>query len=257
MNHRFFVLCIVMFSLMVPFRASAQSIDDLNSEANALWEKRDNFHSALKAMILYEKIASSDLQDIESRIKIARSALWLFEQFPAKNKITTKKEVIAIIARGIKACEQVIQIEPKNAGAWHWLIFLSSAKNYHESLFDWNFFLAIKGSIYIAHSDLTYNYGGLYRYWGHIMLNVPKIIARLLDFSTDKIIWLFNESLKIEPNYLPTKKLLGECYLKNKDKIKAKQILEEILKADPDALKNYSHENRLAQKRARELLNEL
>ncbi len=253
----FFALLTCLFFSILAFTASASTTDELYSQANSLWEKRDNYENVVQALDLFEKIAAQNPNDTEIRILMGRASFWLFQLHLGEKKKIKVKKITKMLERGITACEQVLEKESNNVGARYWLMMTNGAKNYHENMFDWDLYLAIQATIYIAKGNVNYNNGGIYRYWGNIMYRAPKIIGRLLSFSTDKTIWLYLESLKTEPKFLSTRVALAECYIKNDEEPKARQELENVLKTNPEVLPEYGPENRLAQKNARKILADL
>lgn len=110
----------------------------------------------------------------------------------------------------------------------------------------------IKATVdHVKSLDDTYFYAGPYRYLG----GYEAQTAGLAGGSLEKSEVYFKEAVAKAPNYLGTKVLWAD-YLctKKRDKATFKQLLDEVLAADPAADPDLEAENKLEQQKAKKLL---
>ncbi len=254
MNRSLFISLITIVLIAVSGTANAQPLDDLRSQADEVWAKRDSLEKAQKAVDLFEQIAKQDPDDIEARVMLARATYWVAEQEPEQIK---EKQILEILMRGINACNQVLAKDPDHVGARYWLMRNMAAKNTLESIFDFDLNLAVVGTIYISKGDVNYHFGGVYRYWGEVIYTIPGLLGKFFNFTIENEIWLLKQSVDLDPRFLKARYLLARSYVKKKDEDRARIELNKIIKASPDDLPGYEPENRFYQKLAREMLEDL
>jgi len=102
--------------------------------------------------------------------------------------------------------------------------------------------------------DPNYNYAGGYRFFGGYYALVPAITG---DQDPDKAKEMFDKCLEIAPEYLETKVLYAEAYCahaKIADRELFKKLLNEVLDFDLESKPELRPENKIAQGKARKLL---
>ncbi len=244
---------VLLLAILLSATVSADT-SDLRSRADEYWAGRDSLDNTLKAIELYEKAVQQDPGDRDVRIRLARAVYWVAEQEPEE---LNSKERIKLLKKGLKGLDKILEKNPHDAEAKYWQMRTTAAKNTLESIFDFNLTMAITGTIDVAKGDVNIHHGGLYRYWGEIFWTIPGLLGKFFHFTVEDEVWLFEQALAVEPDFLKTRYMLARSYVKKKDKDRARRELEKVISADPAALAGYEPENRFYQKLAKQMLEDL
>jgi tetratricopeptide (TPR) repeat protein len=243
-------LCVAIVLLPAAGRAGG-----LKDKADAAWAARDDVKQTLLAFELYEQLAKQNPNDFESRIRMARAAYWAMEELEAD---LSKNEKIDMYDRAIRACNEVIEKDPENVAAWHWLIWDMGALTLVKGVFSgWNLREGIVGTIMVAKNDVEFHHGSVYLYWGRVVYETPGLMAKFLHFADEDSLWLYGKAIEIEPDYLRAHIFMAETYEKLGRKEEAKKEYRFCVDLPEDALPGMEPENRLYKKLAAERLKDL
>jgi len=238
--------------LLAPF--SGDAADDLLARADAAWAGRDNKAQTLIAIQLYEQYAAKNPADAAVRIKLAHATCWAFEQDPEMGK----DKIIALMEKGIKACNEVLAKNEDDPGANYWLMWNMAGKTLMKGVFSgFAFKEALVATIMVSKSDVGYEYGGVYCYWALVINSLPALLGRFFHFSNDDAIWLYQRAIKIEPRYLRNHFFLGAANQLGGKKDLARKEYQFCVSQPDDALPAAVPENRLYQRLAQEAINNL
>ena len=243
--------------VLFPFLLLGQDFETLVKKGDEYFEKRDRIESCLKAIKFYQKATRLKPEDNEIRLKLARLTHWTAGELGLETM--DKNQRVEIFKIGAKACEEILAREPRNPYAHFWRMWNLAGETIAEGIFrgGYSFKEAIVGTIFAGNGDLDYFYGGIYRYWARVIYEIPGLLGRFFHFTPRDSVWLYQQALKVEPNFLMTRFWLAETYLKMKQKDKAIKELEYIVKTPSDILPEVEIENRFYQEQARKLLEKL
>lgn len=235
----------------------AGEFEELVQKGDAYFAQRGNPGNCLKGIEFYERAIALRSEEIPIRLKLARLCYWTAGELG--EKVMDKRQRVEILRKGVKASEEVLKMEPKNPGAHYWRMWNLAAITVAEGILSggYSFKEAIVGTIFVANRDLNYFYGGVYRYWARVIYEIPGILGKFFHFTNEDSIWLYEQALKVEPNFFMTRFWMAESYVRMKERDKAIAQLKIILKTPADILPEAEIENRFYQEQARQLLGEL
>jgi hypothetical protein len=113
------------------------------------------------------------------------------------------------------------------------------------------------GTIMVAKSNIGYQYGGVYCYWGLVINAMPRLLGKFFHFSNDDAIWLYKRAIAIEPKFLRNHFFLGASYELGDRKAEAMQEYRFCVAQPDNALPQAVPENRWYKKLAKERIAEL
>jgi hypothetical protein len=239
------------------------SEDSLEQRAKAAWDRRDELDQALLAVELYEQLAQKDPGDIESRIMIARATHWAIEadeilaELTGRDKMSRNAQA-ELMELGIKACREVIEKDPENIEANYWIIWDMAARTMAKGIFSgFAFKEAIMGTILVSRKDVTYQYGGIYRYWARVIHEIPGILGRFFHFTEEDSVILYKKCIEIEPGHFDTRFRLAQSYEDLDMDEKAREQYEFCASQPADILPEAAAENRLFKRWAQKRLQEM
>lgn len=257
------ILLVFALVFLPSVSALAGGTDDLKNKAQAAWTARDNPASALLAVELYRKICAADPKDVASRLRLANAAYWVLEQDEGRAEIEDrdrlpKDKQIELAEIGIKSCREILARDEHNAEASYWLMWDMAARTLARGIFSgFAFKEAVVGTILISKMDAGYQYGGVYRYWGRIIYEMPGLLGKFFNFSDADSVWLYRQAIATGPNYLRNRYWLAETYLKMGRTAEAQKELQFCLNLPDQALPGEAPENRLYKQRAKVKLGKL
>jgi len=103
----------------------------------------------------------------------------------------------------------------------------------------------------VSRDNINFYFGGVYRYWGRFVFEIPKIARRIIDFKLEESVYFMKKALEVAPNFFMNRVYLAETYLAMGQKDLAREELSWVLKTKPGVLPPAEPENRLEQDRAR------
>ncbi len=255
MNKVLKLTCAAVFIFSISLHA--ESFEDLVKKGDDYFAKRGTMENCLKAVESYGQAAAMNGKDIPVRLKLGRATYWCAGELGEKT--LEKKQKVEILRKGVKASEEILKLEPRNPGAHYWRMWNLAAVTVAEGVLSggYSFKEAIVGTIFVSNGDLNYFYGGVYRYWARVIYEIPGILGKFFHFSEPDAIMLYEQALKVEPNFFMTRYWMAESYVRMKDEEKAKEQLRYLIKTSPDILPEATVENKFYQDLAKKLLAEL
>ncbi len=248
---------ILLLILFFSSSAFAQSFEELVKKGDEYFQKRSTIENCLKAIEYYEKASRLQPENIEIRIKLARLTHWTAGELGLETMDKHKR--IEIFKIGVRACEEVLKIQPRNPYAHFWRMWNLAGKTVAEGVLrgGYSFKEAIVGTIFVASGDLNYFYGGVFRYWARVIYEIPGLLGRFFHFGLKDSVWLYQQAIKVAPNYLMNRYWLAETYIKMKKKDLAIKELKTIISIPANSIPDVAVENAYYKKQAQRLLNEL
>jgi len=253
---------VLIVALALAWPAAGWS-DDLEARAEAAWQKRDNLDQALLAVDLYKQLVAKNPGDDKMKIKLARAAYWAIEADDALMKINgsaslNKDKRVELAQTGIDTCRVILARDQHHPEANYWTMWNMAAKTLAKGIFSgFAFRDSVVGTIMVSKNDVGYHYGGVYTYWGAVISQIPGLLGRFFHFTKDDSVWLYQQSMAVEPNYLKTHVWLAEVHEDMGKKDLARKEYEFCASASADALPEVAPENRLYKRLAEKRLKKL
>ncbi|MCS6894653.1 MAG: TRAP transporter TatT component family protein [Bacteroidia bacterium] len=237
------------------------------SDIDALWAERDNPNTAKEAARLIEQSLSQNPHQPTQVVRLTRIYYLLGEQSDEKATRLEYYDKAFKLCRnelahqlGLSATVKDEEIVKKAQKDHLPLLYWAAA-----SLARWGKHAPFAQKVQarstirlywdkVMELEPAYFHGGGYRFFGGYYALVPAITG---DQDVNKSREMFDKSLSTAPYYLETKVLYAEAYAahpKVRNKELFQRLLKEVLNADPGKDPDYAPENRLAQKKARDLL---
>jgi len=225
---------------------------DAGDPCDQLWARRGERSKAEQALGCYAEAARGSPRSEELWVKTALAAYNLGEVIPVKEK----EARLRAYEQGKSAALEAVQLNPHSVGGNFWATVnngrITEIRGILSGSFD--FGLCIKTMTEVTRQDFKYYYGGIYRFWGRFVFEIPNLGRRMARFTLEDSIDLYQKSLEIEPNFFMTRLYLAESYLEDGKRDEARKQLEWLVGHSPDLLPEAIPENRLYQRQARELL---
>ncbi len=229
--------------------------DPLWAEAVKKYDARMDRESALAAIADFEKLDAKNPDRIEAKLFLA----WSYYYLGISG--ATKDDKTAMAALGAEWGRKALKLEPRNADANY--AFAATLGVYAENA---GMIAIVRHSIelgtailLVVEEDPSCMYGGFSRYLAASLATAGELsfkVAEMLGFPQELIVRVTVFSTMQEPGYLDNHYRLASMYLTLGRMDEAKAALETVINADPADLKLFEPENRVIQKKARELYDE-
>ena len=242
---------IVVFEILFSFSALAQTVgaEKFYKDAQESWAKRADIDAVKKTVELLERACSADPDNEKYRVELAIAC---YETLPA----TAKKERLDYYTKGEEAGLKAVSLNRNSVGGNFWAVVnngrITELKGILSGSF--NFGRCLKSMTTVASYEPNYYFGGVYRYWGQFIFEMPSMLRSVAQFTLEDAIYFFRRSLEVEPNFFMTRLYLAETYLANKQPEKARKELQWVVNNSPGLLPEAEPENRLYQKMAQDIL---
>lgn len=253
---RFTLIPSFLVLLVVPFNripASASDLAILKAQAEDAFSRRYDIGQAKKAITLYEKILAGDPEPEEYLVKLSYAYYWLGNRLELEAK--SKKARLEAYLKSIEAAREAVRVNPESLGGNYWLVISQGRYTQVHGILGGTFSLGdnIRGMQVVTSKNPNYYFGGVDRYWGRVVFEIPKIVQKVVDFKYEDALYLFQRSLAIEPKFFTTRLYMAETYLKLGKKKQAREQLTWLLTTSPGTLPAAEAENRLEQELARKI----
>lgn len=224
---------------------------DLKAEAEKIFPQRYEIEKARQLILVYEKILAQVPNSEEYWVNLSYAYFWLGDRL-AVGKVQ-KKILLDAYDKSIQAAKEAIRVNPDSVGGNFWMTVSQGRYTLVKGILGGNFSLgtSIQGMMVVTRDNVNYYFGGVYRYWGRFVFEVPKIARRIIDFKLEESVYFMKKALEVAPNFFMNHVYLAETYLAMGQKDLAREELAWVLKAKPDILPLAESENRLEQDRAR------
>ena len=217
-----------------------------------LWTQRDERAKAEQAMSCFAEAAKANPGSEEAWVKVALAGYYLGELIPPSEKAARIRAYDA----GKQGALQAVKLNPESVGGNFWAVVLNGRVTEIKGLLSgtFDFGMCIKYMTEVAALDVRYYHGGVYRFWGRFVHEIPGIGRRMARFTLQDAVELYQKSLDLEPNFFMTHLYLAQALLEDGKREQAKKELDWINSHSPDLLPEVAPENRLYQRQGRELL---
>jgi hypothetical protein len=208
-----------------------------------------------KCVGLAEQADRLDPNNWEILVDISRY-YWEYANLLPKQTEVQQQQLIGLYNRGVVAAERSLKIKETSPG--HYWLAVNKA-----STLEWSSIFAQVASFpglysnyrYVVDHDPDYYFGAAGRFWVEVLARIPKAVIETLGQKyLDEAVTQINRAIQKEPRYLHNfvyKARFTWSFYANKEE--TLKLLDQALKADPNAMPDYVTDNKQAQKEAREL----
>lgn len=242
-----------------------------STDLEALWQERDNPEKAKAAVEILEKELAQEPHQPDKVVRLSRLYYLIGESLPAKGSGSAQK--LSYYDKAFQICRTELAYQLKlSADASDEAIVKAATQQQMPLLYwaaagiaRWGKYapfakkVAARSKIRlywdrVQEIDPAYFHGGAYRFFGGYYALVPPITG---EQDVNKSQEMFEKAVTAAPYYLETKVLYAEAYAahaKVRKRDLFRRLLQEVMSADPGNDPDYAAENRLAQKKAQNLL---
>ena len=244
-----FALMVAGVCLLGP--AAKSPGEKIFAQALASWEKRGSLEEAKKAAALFQQAADADPRNEEYFVRLAIANYWLGEIIPAEHK----KERVEYYMKGEQAALKAMALNGQSVGGNFWAVVNNGRVTELKGILSgsFNFGRCLRCMTTVAAQEPDYYYGGVYRYWGQFIYEMPSMLRSLAQFTLEDSIYFARRSADMHPEFFLNKVYLAQSYLANKQREKARKELRDVINASPTVLSGEEPENRHYQRVAHEL----
>jgi len=220
------------------------------------WDRRADPARARRVIELLEKISGERPESFEVWAWLARAYYWLGEN------AETEDEQETLYFRGYELGLKAVERNPRNPGANYW-----TAANLGRYAQRGSIIRRVKYSkkmferiVIVDQEEPHYYFGAIPRYLAFCLANAGALTRKVIagyGYRPDNTLQTIRMSIALEPNYFGTRIALAELALSLGKPGIAREHLEYVLNTPPESLPLTEPENRLDQKKARKLLEEI
>ena len=224
----------------------AQSVDvtmkgsSLIDRAGQAWALRDTKKGTEEAIAFLRAALQEAPDKVEYLVWLAQALYWL-----GSVHIEDREARIAAFEEGEQVGDRALQLEPSHIGAMHW-----TASNIGRRAEERGKFATVRALRRIKvlqrktlEADETFFYGGPHLFWALYYVKAPWPMENF-----DRACEHFERALEIESRYLRTYELYVEYYLLEKDRDRARNMLEKVRRTPASILPEAAPENKVAKK---------
>jgi tetratricopeptide (TPR) repeat protein len=173
---------------------------DAGGKCEPLWAQRENRVLAEQAMSCYAEAAQANPGIEPAWVKLALAGYYLGELIPPAEKAARLKAY----EQGKEAALQAMKLNPHSVGGNFWAVVLNGRVTEIKGLLSgtFDFGMCIKSMTEVTAQDSRYYHGGVYRFWGRFVHEIPSIGRRMARFTLQDAADLYRKSIEIEPNFL-------------------------------------------------------
>ena len=228
-----------------------RALAGLKAEAEKIFPQRYEIEKSRQLIQAYEKILGQVPNSEEYWVKLSYAHFWLGDRLAVEK--TPKKELLDAYDKSIRAAQEAIRINPDSVGGNFWMTVSQGRSTLVKGILGGGFSLggSVQGMMIVSRDNINFYFGGVYRYWGRFVFEIPKIARRIIDFKLEESAYFMKKALAVAPNFFMNHVYLAETYLAMDQKDLARGELTWVLKTKPDILPLAEPENRLEQDRAR------
>ena len=245
-------------------------VDQLKSQAEALWLERGDKDKLVEALDAYEQLFAQDPSDRAVAARLVRG--WYFYGDAYESEIEAKRaawdkaftfgdkclalnpEYAAVLADGGSKEEAAVNLTKEDIPCTYWT---ASALGKWAKAGGLAVTLKYIGTakVFIGkveELEPTFFHGAAHRYWGAYYSGLPSFAGQDLDRSQAE----FKKSMEISPDYLGTRILYADYWAtKNQDQIAVfDEMVQYVMQVDLDALDPELRPENEAEKRKAEAL---
>ncbi len=225
----------------------------LASESRRLWGLREDSGQLRATIATLEAWTRAAPQDPTPLVLISRATYWYVYLLETGGDLKARK---ALIVRGLEAAKRAMVIAPRDPAGYLWaatnLGVYGKLDGITRSVSSYGEIRRLLGSVEQLEPD--YFHGGLWRYYGRLIDQVPAGLRMVYGYGLDDALEFYRKALTVESRYLQNHLWLAECLLQKGDRAEAYRILMAAVQANPNPIPDLVPENRLFQRKAKELL---
>jgi len=205
-----------------------------------------------EAVRCLEKALALDPRNPEILVELADEYYQRGDQMPQGTAAEIEPRT-AFFEKGLAAAEEAMRIG-ETAAAHYWMAVNLAAASEHESILKRaSIFPKLdKHMDWIEAHDRHYKYGGIARFWSKVVTRVPGVLVRMVGEDPRRIFQALEEAIQSEPRFLDNYLYQAEFFHHLGRQEEAIDVLDRLLRMDPEAFPEERAYNRYAQKKARQ-----
>jgi tetratricopeptide (TPR) repeat protein len=252
MMKKMLLLAVVIAGLNLISAADKSACEALYKQGMASWENRGSIDAAKKTVDFLDKATQIDPLNEKYWVDLAIAYYWVGEITP----VSQKKERVEAYVKGEEAALRAVAVNKNSVGGNFWSVVNNGRVTELKGILSgsFNFGRCLRAMTIVSSKEPNYYYGGVFRYWGQFIYEMPSMLRSVAQFTLDDSIFFYKRSIEAEPNFFMTRLFLAESYLANKQRDRAKTELLYVVNTSPSVLPEVEPENRHYQQMARELM---
>ena len=218
--------------------AGPSDCKSLIDQAEQAWKLRDTKEGTEEAIGFLRAALREDPDKVEYLVWLAQSLYWL-----GSVHIEDREARMALFKEGEEVGEHALLLEPSHLGAMYW-----TANNIGRKAEERGKFATVRVLRRLKvlqrktlKADETFFFGGPHLFWALYYAKAPWPME-----DADRACEHFERALEIENRYLRTYELYVEYYLLEKDRDRARSVLEKVRRTPASILPEAEPENKVA-----------
>jgi len=242
-------ITILVLSFLVLAQPQA-GISELQKEEQRLWEKRGNPEDINALIDVYQKILSIEPRNEQYWIKLSY-AYYFAGYFLEKER----KKRIELLSKCMDTANKAKELDPESLEGHYWHVSCHGNLIVIRGVLAGGFKIgdSLKGLNLVASKNISYHFGGTYRFWGRFIWALPWLIRKVADIYLEDSLYFYNKALEVEPDYLETHIYIAETYLRMGSFKDARKKLEWIMNFPIEKAPEIAPENIIFRNWAEEL----
>jgi tetratricopeptide (TPR) repeat protein len=249
---------------------AADGAETLFRKAEEFWASRDEETSLRQALALYEECVDRDAADYRALVRLSRGSFFLAHAFTpdenervrlwnegaawAERALATDPDFRAAVVDQARPVEEALELVPvERVDAVYWMVVsLGRWVGRQDLPTRFRYLGRIKAlARRVEELDPGFHHGAAYRFWGAFYAEAPSAAGGSLAKSRAA----FDQALEVSPDFFETRVLMAEVYaVRVADRELFTTLLQAVLAGDPTGPAGVEPEQRIEQRRARELL---
>ncbi|MBI9082384.1 MAG: tetratricopeptide repeat protein [Desulfobacterales bacterium] len=245
------LLYIMLVPLVMVIPAITADFAELKAKGDRYWESRDNQLYLLKAIDWYTRAFEMRSDDENLLIRLSTAYWWKGNGIPEKEK---RKEAYAV---GAKYAENICRSNPNSIGGNFWYATNRASYCREVGFIKSAFLLPELNSRMkiVMEQDKLYDHGGPQRLLARVVYHTPIFFRGISVGTLEDAEKMLHEAIGIAPTFTTSYLFLSDIYREMGRIDLAKQALEKVLSISETARPEFTAENRMDKKKARELIN--
>lgn len=246
-----FLLVLFLFNFSWAAGPVNPGLENLKAEAEKIFPSRYEIEKARQLIQVCEKILEQAPNSEEYWVNLSYAYFWLGDRLAVEK--VQKKELLDAYEKSINAAKEAIRVNPDSVGGNFWMTVSQGRYTLVKGILGGSFSLgsSVLGMMVVTRDNTNFYFGGVYRYWGRFVFEIPKIARRIIDFKLEESVYFLKKALAVAPNFFMNHVYMAETHLAMGQKDLAREELAWVLKTKPGILPLAEPENRLEQDRAR------
>ena len=215
-----------------------------------------NIEQIDKAIYCLEKAAALDPENDEILVELSDEYYQRGNQMPRSTDAEYDTRNV-FFEKGCDAARKALGIR-ETPGAHYWIAVNLAAGSENKNVFRRAaiFPKLDKHMDWIEENDRNYKYGAVVRFWSRVVTRVPGVLIKIAGQDPNRIFHELEEAIKIQPHFLDNYLYKAEFYHHMDRKKEALDVLDQMLRMDPEAFPQERAYNRYAQRMGRKFWKE-